>query len=71
MIKVVPGELLDSIDQYIVQLNNCVSVVPKGFALDVVNAFPWADPYGQREVMKGFRDISSPSTRPESPSRNS
>ena len=63
MIKVVPGELLNCNDEYIVMLNDCVHTEPKGFALDVCDAFPWADPYGERDVMNGHRDLATADTK--------
>jgi len=64
-LKTVHGDVLDSNEAYILQPCDCISLHPTKNDEYFQCAFPFANPYGTRQVMKGFRDITAPMFRPK------
>lgn len=58
MIKIIQGSVLDAQEQYVLQQCDCISTQAKDLDSEYKNEFPWANVYGLREPMNGFRHIA-------------
>ena len=63
MIKIIQGSVLDAQEDYVLQQCDCLSTQPKDLDLDYKKEFPWADVYGMRAPMNGFRNIATNDSR--------
>jgi len=63
MIKIIQGCVLDSVEEYVLQQCDCISTQAKDFDHDYVREFAWADVYGERTQMNGFRNLATSDTR--------
>jgi len=63
MIKIVQGSVLDAVEEYVLQQCDCISTQVKDLDADYKREFPWADVYGERTPMKGWRNLATVDTR--------
>lgn len=63
MIKLIQGSVLDTKEQYVLQQCDCISTVRQKLDADYAKEFSWADVYGDRENMKGWRNLATIGTR--------
>ena len=65
-LKTVVGHILDSNDEYILRVCDCISTKSQSwFDQEFNTVFPFADPYSRRQVIKGFRDLATTASRPK------
>lgn len=63
MIKIIQGSVLDTMEEYVLQQCDCISTQAKDLDHDYVREFPWADVYGERTAMNGYRNLATVDTR--------
>jgi len=58
MIKIIQGSVLDTNEEYVLQQCDCISTQALDLDADYKKEFPWADVYGERKQMNGFRNLA-------------
>lgn len=63
MIKIIPGDILENNEVYVVQQCDCISTVAQGLDAEYAEEYPFANVYGDRTQLKGFRNLAVPGDR--------
>ena len=63
MIKIIQGSVLDTNEEYVLQQCDCISTQASNLDADYKKEFPWADVYGERTPMNGWRNVATMDTR--------
>lgn len=63
MIKIVQGSVLDCNEEYVLQQCDCISTLTKDLDSDYKREFSWADVYGERKQINGFRNLANVDSR--------
>src|SRR5919206_3160170 len=63
MITIVQGSIIQCNEEYVIQQCDCISTKCTKLDMNYVEEFPWADVYGQRKQMNGYRNMASYDSR--------